>query len=408
MQLSPRPIPRRKIPSLRKHGLSAVLLLAILASLLTLWIQYDADRAPAPVPVVEIPLTQNSVKPKPSAAAPLPDLLDVALVPLDANPTETIELLGGPENNAPIAGPRPPSATTPAQSGPKTIYIDGQPVGGPSQSPGQGQGQNRGQGLISAPIQGLSRMTPYGPIPAIDSKGRTALSAYARPFTPTPGKSQIAIVVGGLGINPVITKRAITELPPQISLSFVAQANDLQSLIDLARAYGHEVLIELPMEGGTPSGNEPEARYTLSTQNPDSENIRNLDKLLSRAAGYFAVTNYGGDILINDQPRMGAILAQLKTIGLGFVYDGGSSDQVLNSIAKPTQIKMATANSYLDDISHDANTVVARLNALPTNAHPAIGMGFSYPGTLDGIQKWLPTMSPSLELAPVSYALLKQ
>ena len=55
-------------------------------------------------------------------------------------------------------------------------------------------------------------------------------------------------MVGGLGLNASATKAAIERLPPEITLSFVAYSDGLQGWIDMARANGHEVLLEAPME----------------------------------------------------------------------------------------------------------------------------------------------------------------
>ena len=51
-------------------------------------------------------------------------------------------------------------------------------------------------------------------------------------------------MIGGLGLNAKDTRQAIEQLPPEITLSFVPYADGLQGWIDLARANGHEVLLE--------------------------------------------------------------------------------------------------------------------------------------------------------------------
>ena len=53
--------------------------------------------------------------------------------------------------------------------------------------------------------------------------------------------------LAGLGLGPAATRAAI-QLPGEITLAFSSHARDLQQWIDLARAAGHEVLLDLPME----------------------------------------------------------------------------------------------------------------------------------------------------------------
>lgn len=60
-----------------------------------------------------------------------------------------------------------------------------------------------------------------------------------------------------------------------------------------ARRYGHEVLLQIPMEPFDYPSNDP-GPYTLLTDLPPKENIQRLDWLMSRFTGYFGVTNYMG------------------------------------------------------------------------------------------------------------------
>ena len=87
----------------------------------------------------------------------------------------------------------------------------------------------------------VSEPSPVGLLPVISKDGRTPYQAYARPFQAN-GKPRVALVVGGLGLNASATKAAIERLPPEVTLSFVPYADNLQSWIDQARAQGHEVL----------------------------------------------------------------------------------------------------------------------------------------------------------------------
>ena len=67
----------------------------------------------------------------------------------------------------------------------------------------------------------------------------------------------MALIVGGLGLNAVTTRAAIERLPPEVTLSFVPYADNLQSWIDQARAQGHEVMLEMPMEPTGYPDNDP-------------------------------------------------------------------------------------------------------------------------------------------------------
>src|ERR1700761_8082059 len=107
-----------------------------------------------------------------------------------------------------------------------------------------------------------ARPPARGPLlPIIAADGRASWKAYARPFA-DDGRPKIALVIGGLGLNPDQTKAAIEQLPPEVTLSFSPYAENLQAQIDHARAAGHEVMVEIPMEPLDYPDNDP-GPYTL-------------------------------------------------------------------------------------------------------------------------------------------------
>lgn len=398
----------QKLTSVRKHGFSALLLLALIGLSTFTWLQIvgkrvnvaaNADPEFALSPY-QTPQAANVTQPQ-----PLPDLLKDDNIPLDVNPTDSVELLGGVETNQTslTANTRSRSSIIEALAdvtGPKIILIDGQPVRGNADTP-------LASPLIRAPIQGLTRMSPFGRMPMIAANGRTVLNSYAKPFTPIVGKSYTSIIIGGLGVNQALTQRAIDELPGEVSLAFAALTPNLQSWIDRARAKGHEALIELPMESAGFDATAPDARYTLATTALDSANIRNLDYLLSRAEGYFALTNYGGEVLVNNEKSLKPIVEHIKNAGLGFIYDGGGKGARIQQLGRKYALPIVTANQFLDETTRtreDVRLSISEMTAQKASPVP-IGMGFSYGGTIDGVKDWLATKPANTELAPVSYAL---
>jgi hypothetical protein len=84
-------------------------------------------------------------------------------------------------------------------------------------------------------------------LPVIGPDGLTPARAYARPFKAS-GRPRVAIVIGGLGLDPEVTRLAVESLPPEVTLAFSPYAPRLQEWINRARERGHEVLLEVPME----------------------------------------------------------------------------------------------------------------------------------------------------------------
>jgi len=250
--------------------------------------------------------------------------------------------------------------------------------------------------LPAAPIAGLSEPGPNGVLPVIAPDGRTPFAAYARPFAPD-GRPRVALIVGGLGLNGPATRAAIDALPAEVTLSFVPYADGLQGWIDLARADGHEVLLELPMEPEDYPQNDT-GPYTLLAGSDVDELDRRLSWLLGRASGYFGVSNYFGAAFIASDSGMTTFMQRLRARGLAFVDDGQARN-------RQGAYARASANRVVDE-AQDAASILAALNALEATARTngqALGTGYGFPITVATAVRWTQGLNDrGIQLAPAS------
>ncbi|NNE58848.1 MAG: hypothetical protein HKN36_12140 [Hellea sp.] len=401
-----------RLPSMRRHLLGGLLILGTAAAATVFSFRFfgNPDDAiatgevviePAPLPAAADTLNANGQA--------LPDLLD-GQVPIGSNPTVNIDALGNPVqagNSSQLAGSEIPG-TQPRETlasiqtvGPKTILIDGKPLGGST-------GSFPTSALPRAPFADITRNNPFGQAPTVSSAGRKAVTSYARPFTPTAGKKQVSIIIGGLGIDRNLTRRIINETPPEVTMSFAAHTNGLQTWVHQARDRGHEVIIELPMEGTNFNASEPGASRTLKSDVSAAVNIRNLDWLMSRALGYFAVTNYQGEKLLARNDAVAPILDHLSDSGLGLIYDGSSFSQTIAAQSRAADLPYQTAFNIIDSNSDIAviSSELSRLETASLSGPPQIGFGFALPETLVSVKQWVASLdAKGLELAPASFIL---
>jgi uncharacterized protein len=267
------------------------------------------------------------------------------------------------------------------------VVSGGVPVGAPRRA---------ADPLAPAPIAGLSQPGPNGALPVIATDGRVPAQAYARPFR-SNGKPRVALIVGGLGLNAVTTRAAIERLPAEVTLSFVPYADNLQSWIDQARAQGHEVLIEMPMEPSGYPDNDP-GPYTLLASGGADDVTAKMNWLLGRATGYFGVTNYLGDRFMASDAGMNAFLGVLRQRGVAFLDDGSAG-------RRPGAWARASADRVVDQTQSPA-AIMAQLNAIEALAKArgsAMGAGFSYPVTVEAAARWAEGLDArGLQLAPAS------
>jgi polysaccharide deacetylase 2 family uncharacterized protein YibQ len=250
--------------------------------------------------------------------------------------------------------------------------------------------------LPPAPMAGFFAPGPGGPLPIIAADGRTPAQVYARPFTAN-GRPRIAVVVGGLGLDAKKTRQAIETLPPEITLSFVVYAEGLQGWIDLARSRGHEVLLEAPMEPKDYPENDP-GPYTLMSDGQPTDIVKKLEWILSRATGYFGLSNYMGSRFLQTDPAYNAFAAAMRGRGLAF-FDDGSAEGRGGGMAR------ATADIVID-AQPTATAVDQELLALEAAAlqhGQAVGLGQPRPLTLEKVARWAPEITRrGYQLAPVS------
>ncbi len=343
-------------------------------------------------------------------------LIAVAGDPRAGVPSVRIALSG---QDAPTAPPGWREALTPDKPGDAPVTTDtlelfntpldaGAPPGEaiitlPGAAPAAGMGAAANpQALPPAPAAGLTEPGPGGPLPIIASDGRTAAQVYARPFR-SNGKPKVAIVVGGLGLKAATTRQAIEQLPPEITLSFVPSADGLQGWIDLARANGHEVLLEAPMEPLDYPESDP-GPYTLMANAAPQETIKKLEWLLTRATGYFGVTNYLGSRFVASDQGMAAFSTGLRQRGLAFVDDG-------SAVRRGGGVPRASADAIIDD-QLDAAAIDKRLLSLEAAAlqhGQAMGSAFAWPLTLSQVSAWAAGLQQrGYQLAPASALMIKR
>lgn len=282
-----------------------------------------------------------------------------------------------------------------------------------------GSGQVQISMVESTPARPANvRPLPRAPIPAliqnglpiVAADGRASSRAYARPFTGDSSKPKVAIIIGGLGFNARQTAQAIDELPPEVTLSFVPYASNLQGLINQARARGHEVMLELPMEPFDPAADDT-GPQTLMATGDTSQNVARLENLLARGAGYFGVTNYQGARFAASAQASGPIVAQLRRRGLAFIATGIGQRTALSVEAARAGLQNTAADRIID-ARREADSIdeqLLNLEALALQNGGAIGAGFAYPVTMVQVGEWAAEVGTrGYALAPASAVLTQR
>jgi polysaccharide deacetylase 2 family uncharacterized protein YibQ len=257
-----------------------------------------------------------------------------------------------------------------------------------------------GKALIADPA--LTENSPSGPLPRIADDGRRPMTAYAAEAQ--PGKFRIAIVVSGLGISAKATSAALASLPPGVTLGFAPYAGDVQHWVSQARQFGHEVVLELPMEPFDFPDSDP-GPHTLRSGADEGDNLQRLDWALSRFTGYAGVTNLLGQRFLSDSDALSPMLTDLARRGLYFYDNGAAAQSVSTDVAGREGAAFVQAGATLDNIQ-TALEIDKHLSELEDQARlhgTAVGSGFLYPVTVERIATWAKTLpGRGFVLVPVS------
>ncbi len=258
-------------------------------------------------------------------------------------------------------------------------------------------------GLRPAPDPALIKSTESGPLPVVAPDGRTPLQIYARPYKAT-GRPRIAIVVGSLGLSRATTMTAIQQLPGGVSLAFAPYGRNLQDYVNQARAAGHEVLLQVPMEPMDYPTNDP-GPHTLLTSLTIHRNLQRLDWLLGRFAGYVGVVNFMGGRFTSTEPHLLPMLEALRDRGLMFLDARASSSSVASDVAGKIGLTIAANDRVLDAVASRAaiDARLFELERLASASGGAIGIGFPYPVTIERLAQWTRAIGDrGFDLVPIS------
>jgi polysaccharide deacetylase 2 family uncharacterized protein YibQ len=228
------------------------------------------------------------------------------------------------------------------------------------------------------------------PEPAGEAAAETPAPEEATATAVYDGPPRIAVVVTGLGLASEASSQAIAQLPPEVTLSFSPYSDALDQWIPKARAKGHEVMIDLPMEPETFPLDDP-GPQALLTDLPQEQNLERLRWVLTRGRESIGVAAYMGSRFVTSSLDLRPVLTELKARGMLFLGNGTSQASVTARLAGELALPYAVTDRVLDDNQPSREAISARLvqvERLALTNGSAIAMGRPYPATLERLGEW--------------------
>lgn len=263
--------------------------------------------------------------------------------------------------------------------------------------------------LRPAPIPAVTEKTDQGPLPRIAEGGKRPFDAYSQltPLAVTQSNwPRITLVLGGMGLNARLTKTAIDALPGDVTLGFAPYGDNLQAQVNAARAEGHEVLLQVPMEPVGYPGNNPGPSTLLSDARPE-QNLAALKWLMSRFAGYSGITNYMGARLLVSEDALRPVMREVQSRGLVYLEDASVSMTLSPKVAQDLRLPLQRATMVIDaePTAPAIEAALARLEKEATRNGSAIATGSGLDVTIETVAEWAKTLQDKgILLVPVSAA----
>lgn len=220
---------------------------------------------------------------------------------------------------------------------------------------------------------GVGTLAYLGPPPKPVVRPSIAVATATRPSTsrpaaplalPRPIKGpHLAIVVSGLGYSAELTEIALKTLPSQVGFLVSPYIADLPELIERAHHAGHEVFLDLPVQGPAPDVTSI-GPHGLGYGNGPAEDMAALQWNLERAPGVVgvsvadpappAVASAPG---FASTPDFMPIARAIAAHGLMVLLNGEQKSGLSRDLRADTQLEM---DADAETIDHDLSALADR------------------------------------------------
>ena len=257
---------------------------------------------------------------------------------------------------------------------------------------------------IYRPMVGGSSGLTMIKVPSATDDGSAGRNPPALPTRVPDNAPQIAILFGGLGFDRAATSRAALKLPAAVTFGFTPYGDGLGAQVQLARDAGHEIVLQLPMEGFGKTEAPP--AHMLTTD--PSRTSADLAWLLDRVKGYAGVSNLLGGRVLASEVALRPIAQAVAARRSFFLEENVTALSALDTVGREVGLRSAKSDIVLDarggtvELTQD----MQRLEDLARSRGTAIGTVIAGPGTAEVLAQLLARLpDKGLALVNISQAI---
>jgi polysaccharide deacetylase 2 family uncharacterized protein YibQ len=183
-------------------------------------------------------------------------------------------------------------------------------------------------------------------LPRISASGWMPWIAYARRFDPEGPAARVGLLMLNLGADEALTRRAIEELPPEVSLAFLAGAPELRRWLPLAREHGHECYLMLPVED--PAGPAERGIRPIEASADPAENLRRLHIAMARGEGCLGFVVPGPVLVAQSDLIARPLVREIAERGLSLIEINPAGVSAMYRLTVDLGVGYARSSTVLD------------------------------------------------------------
>jgi polysaccharide deacetylase 2 family uncharacterized protein YibQ len=183
-------------------------------------------------------------------------------------------------------------------------------------------------------------------LPKISASGWMPWIAYSRRFDPKGPAARVGVLMLNLGADETMMSRAIEELPPEVSLAFLAGTPDLAHWIRLARGRGHECYLMLPVED--PAGPAERGIRPIEASGEPAENLRRLRTAMARGEECLGFVVPGPSVVSQSDLIARPLVKEIADRGLGLIEISPNGVTAMYRLTVELGVGYARSSTVLD------------------------------------------------------------
>lgn len=244
--------------------------------------------------------------------------------------------------------------------------------------------------LREAPVEGFYEETAAGRLPIAKSTTQTPFLIYSKPYVLNKNKPYISIVINDFGLSESLSQEMIETLPSSVTFILSPYSTKPNEWIAKARADGHEVWLNLPIENKNFPLSDPGTKGLLTRVSLQYNQDR-LEWILSRADGYTGIAAYTDDALKNAGNVFDKMVRNIFGRGIGFLEMNTENDSFFLPIAQKLNTPRAHSTAAIDVLNEDNASVKAVYAAINRDGH-AVAVVSPSPVNIGALENWMQSM----------------